>query len=235
MSVNERLGLCFALILLAGAAFTDTAQAFPYQPQHGERWEYDILFRGDDVGDISIAFTRDDEGTLTVRSTTQARIKVAFVTVFRMESEAVETWQGRRLQSMSFTSETNGEKQWGKIHRAAEGKLMSEGPNGRQALAGHMVHLASWTPYILLRKRFIRPLENDVIDVDITRGRWENVPADGATTRALRFHFPVDEAGNQSDIWYDKQRRFVRTVLTTPAATLAFERRRISLPAAGSK
>lgn len=105
------LRLIAMVIGLAGGMPYAQADALPYQPQPNESWSYDILLGDRDVGDVDMTFAYSDNGLLSVASETEAKIKVAFITVFRMKSESIEIWDGTTLQKLTFKSDMNGEDQ----------------------------------------------------------------------------------------------------------------------------
>lgn len=217
--------LLASLVLSTGHV---SAEALPYTPADGEVWQFDVLLGDRDVGDIEMSFGYSPDGVLTVKSMTKAKIKVAFITLFQMQSDSVEIWDGAHLQKMAFRADLNGEDQWGILERQADGSLFSQGPNGTQQVDGALTHLVGWTTASKGRSRFVRPLENDVITIDMQSAGWQTITADGQMIDAELFNLPADENGNETDIWFDREGRWARSELTTPQAMLVFQRRQVT-------
>lgn len=216
------------LIGIAGGSIPAHADVLPYLPQQGEAWSFDILLGERDVGDVDMSFAYSDDGLLSVVSETEAKIKLAFITVFQMKSESIEIWDGTSLQKLAFTSDMNGDDQWGLLERQPDGTLLSQGPNGTMHIDEDLTHLVGWTTISQGQSRFVRPLENDVINIDLVSSGFEQIAADGTIIEAELFDLPADENGNKTNIWFDREGRWARTELVTPQATLIFQRRSIT-------
>lgn len=91
-----------------------------------------------------------------------------------------------------------------------------------------LTHLVGWTTISKGQSRFVRPLENDVIEFDLVSSGFETITADGTTIEAELFDLPADENGNKTNVWFDRAGRWARTELVTPQATLIFQRRSIA-------
>ncbi len=216
------------LIGIAGLSIPANADELPYQPAQGEAWSFDILLGDRDVGDVDMSFAYSDDGLLSVVSETEAKIKLAFITIFQMKSESIEIWEGTSLQKLAFKSDMNGDEQWGLLERQDDGTLLSQGPNGTMRIDEDLTHLVGWTTISKGQSRFVRPLENDVINIDLVSSGVEAISADGKVIDAELFDLPADEKGNKTNIWFDLEGRWARTELTTPQATLIFQRRSIT-------
>ncbi len=89
-------------LLFAGMCATEgTAHADAPSQLHRT---YDVVREGSNIGTIDVAETRRGD-VLEISTTTNIRVKIAFVEVYRYEQHASETWSAGKL--VTFRSRTN--------------------------------------------------------------------------------------------------------------------------------
>lgn len=68
---------------------------------------YAIERKGSDIGSHVVSFIRDDADGISIEITARIRVKLAFITLFRLDHQANELWRDGRLIEMTSQTRQN--------------------------------------------------------------------------------------------------------------------------------
>ena len=195
--------------LLAGsAALTAVSAAGPVRGQYVWQPSGTLTYRvsADDSEIGSLVFNFEPSGAeLRVRTQVSISFSVAFVTVFRYEHEALETWRDGRL--IAFTSETDDD---GKPHRvdafATEDGFQINGPDGTYHAPADVMSASYWNRDILTRTMLFDPQDGELHPQTIHGSGRETIRAGGRPIRAIRYDITAKQRGF---VWYEDSGRWL--------------------------
>jgi hypothetical protein len=178
-------GMTFGLVLILVA---ESRAADPGTEQR----DFIIYVDGDQAGSYSMSITQRDDGSQTMSSVANVRVKyLGGLKVYRYSYQGTETWKGGRLVHFNSTSNDDGKEFT---------VLAVPGGNGLRIRVNS-------------RERVVRP------DIWLTtywhlvdpRFRNGGVPLVDADTRELQncTHYRVS-GDTQAELWYDSQERLIR-------------------------
>lgn len=96
----KRLFLALLLVLGYPAQAVDTAPDVT-------SLSYEVIRKGSDIGTHTVRFRPGESGTTAVEITAKIRVKLAFITLFRLDHTAHEEWRDGQLVSMSCETRRN--------------------------------------------------------------------------------------------------------------------------------
>ena len=206
-------------LLAGGAALTAASVAGPVRGQY--IWQpsgaltYQVSADNSEIGSLVVSF-EPTGGELRVRTQVAIAFSVAFVTVFRYEHEALETWRDGRL--IAFTSETDDD---GKPHRvdafATEGGFQINGPEGTYQAPADVMSASYWNRDILNRTLLFDPQDGELHPQTIHGSGRETIRAGGRPIQAIRYDITAKQRGF---VWYEDSGRWLAS---------AFERGGVSV------
>ncbi len=195
--------------LLAGsAALTAVSAAGPvrgnYVWQPNGTLTYRVSADDSEIGSLVVNFAPSG-AELTVRTQVSISFNVAFVTVFRYEHQAVETWRDGRL--VAFTSETDDD---GKPHRvdgfATEDGFQINGPEGTYQAPADVMSASYWNNDILTRSLLFDPQDGELHSQTIHGSGRETIRAGGRPIQAIRYDITAKQRGF---VWYEDSGRWL--------------------------
>ncbi len=184
------------LPLAATGAPMPPAGEYTYRIHHPEYGE---------IGTYTNRITQNGD-TVNVDTTVRIAVKLAFVTVYRLEADRSEQWRDGRLVAFSSVTEKNG-----KISRVAgraEGdRFVIEGPRGRTAAPAGVWPDNPWSPAIAQADAIMGTVSGKLYEPRITNSRQETVPVQGQPIPTQHYEIVT---GEPNDLWYDASGRLVK-------------------------
>ena len=214
-----RLRLAAAAALAAAMlAFGGQAGAMPpagtytytvRHPDHGEIGTYTNTIRRE--GDAIVVDTK-----------VRIQVKVAFVSVFRLEADRREEWRNGRLQAYSSVTRKNGDEI--RVTGRAEGdKFVINGPSGQITAPADVVPTNPWSIDMTKADTVMASESGRIFDARLA-GREETTVTVGDQQVPAR-HFQV-VADTRHDLWFDPEGRVVQFATRDDGKTISFILRR---------
>ena len=210
-----RLTALVAMLMLAVAGQTEAAPApgtYTYtvkHPDHGDIGTYTNTIRPN--GDATV-----------VDTTVRIQVKLAFVSVFRLEADRREEWKGGRLVSYSSVTRKNGDEI--RVTGRAEGdKFVIEGPKGRVAAPGNVVPTNPWSLDITKADTVMATESGTVFGARLAGRNEANLPIGDQQIRTRHFEVVAD---TNYDLWFDPEGRVVQFATREDGKTISFVLRR---------
>lgn len=99
---------------------------------------YDIVRKGSVIGTHKVSFSADEEGERVVDIKARIRVKLAFITVFKLDHTSTEVWEGNQLERLVAHTKKNSKE--AEVQVAVEGDaLVLESPEGEGPLPSDVV------------------------------------------------------------------------------------------------
>ena len=159
--------------------------------------------------------------TTTVETRVRIAVKLAFVTVFRLEADRRETWRDGRLVAFSGTTDNNGKTT--QLEGRAEGdRFVLNGPRGSATAPAAVWPANPWSPDVLRAPAIMSTAAGRVSEPKVSGGEEEPVEAAGRVLRAKHYRIVTNQP---SDVWFDAEGRLVKftTVEDDDIITLTLE------------
>ena len=183
---------------------------------------YAIYLKGDRIGAQELRFS-SNKGGFEATSSLKIAVKVMGLTAFSFQQEAHETWRGGNLVKARITTDDDGKKSEVRID-SADGRLVINGPHGRiKAPPGAKTDLSFWNEAIVDQKQLIDSQKGDLIAVTFTGPDKVTLAQGGASMTATRYKVATDNGKKSGSLFYDQDRRLVRSTLRTRGKELNFQ------------
>lgn len=168
--------------------------------------DYRILRNGSEIGRHRVEFSHTGEG-LTVSTRIRIAYKFLFITLYRFELDAVETWQGGRLIALDSTTDDNGERY--SVRAVADGTGVGiSGARGEWTAAADIAPSSLWHRDMVEREVLLNVRYGDALAVGFAELGRETVPARGGEVTATHYRVSGDL---ERELWYDADGLLVRT------------------------
>jgi len=165
---------------------------------------FDVLRNGDIVGQHTVRFGREMNGTVRVFSSMKLDVSLLFVTVYSYAYTSEGVWRDGVLASLTATQDDDGTVSSVSVETSASG-LQITGPNGSQISNGPLFPTNHWHPGVIGSTRVIDTLTGEVADVSITDAGLETISAQGREIAARKFVYAGDI---ETTVWYDEAGRW---------------------------
>lgn len=206
----RRIGaIAIALFSITGvaeaAAPSGTYTYAVTHPDHGNIGTYTNVIRrnGDNV---------------SVDTTIRLQVKVAFVSVFRLEADRHEEWSGKRLVSYQSVTQKNGKEI--RVNGKAEGeKFVIEGSKGSVDAPADIVPTNPWTVDITKAKTVMASESGKVFDASLVGSDKQAITV--GTEQVPATHYEV-AADTRYNLWFDAQGRAVAFTTLEDGKTISF-------------
>jgi hypothetical protein len=158
-----------------------------------------LIRRGTEIGRHTLNFRRRDE-TLTVEIVVDALVTLLSVPVVRYSHRATETWQDTSLVQLQADTNKNGDRQWMRAHRDAEGLMVTGSKTRPYAAPEGALATSYWNRHMLDGPMI--SLEDGVLlrPKIVARGPESIRVASGAMITADHFNL---SGAFDVDVWYD--------------------------------
>lgn len=202
------------LLLLSGAPASAVAPppgTYTYRIDHPDYGR---------IGTYSNRITREGDLT-TVETQVRIAIKLAFVTVYRLEADRRETWRDGRLVAYSGVMEKNGKTT--RIEGRAEGeRFVIDGPKGRIVGPAGVWPANPWSPAIIDAEAIMATATGRLYEPRIRNDGEDSIEVDGRRLPARHYAIVTREP---HEIWFDSAGRLLRftTVENGDVVTLSLQ------------
>ncbi len=198
-----RFGATAAATIAALALAASAGLAAP--PQGSSHYAFKVLRDNSEVGSHTIDFDRSGD-TIGVRIATNIAVKIVFVTVYRFEHQAHETWKLDRL--VELKTKTNDDGTAHRLEAAAfNGALVVNADGGEQNVDANIVPASLWNIRLLKQGVLLNSLDGTQMPVTVADIGNERVVVRGRQASAHHYHI---DGGLKRDVWYDDNQNLVR-------------------------
>lgn len=190
----------YPLALMAALKVTTPGVYTDYAPDQVANWAYDtygpeieftVHRKGKKIGSHKVDLTKKD-GTITIASKTRLRVKVLFITAFKLDYLAVETWNNEGLNKVYSKTNQQGKKtEFDKPFDQLQAPIASN----------------HWNPYVKTVKAVYNPVTGKPMDITLTYQGDETVETWNGSVQARRYDY--DWELTETSVWYDDQGRWV--------------------------
>ena len=162
-----------------------------------------------DIGTYINNIVPRPDGVL-VQTRVRVAVKLAYVTLYRLEADRQEEWRNGRLVAFSSTTEKNGKTTT--VQGRAEGdRFVVEGPRGRATAPAEVWPANPWSPEILRAPKVIGTSTGRLLDVQVSGGGEDTISIRGQEIPAAHYRVFTDES---NDLWFDRSGRLVKFTAT---------------------
>lgn len=171
--------------------------AAPTRAAETEVRQFNVSVDGKPSGHYTMAFTKENDGSLSIACEAHVRVKVALITAYHYDFVGKEVWKDGRLQSLNSHCDDDGKKFT--IVATAGAKGLSVKVNGREKLVRGDVYLttACCLPDAKRRDGALPLMEAD--NGEEINGKFQPVGTHYRLTSAVAH-----------EVWYDAGGRMVR-------------------------
>lgn len=163
------------------------------------RLDYVIKRNGDPIGSHVIAFRRH-KGDLLVDTTIKVAVRIMFVTVYRYEKTARETWRGGKVVTYRAKTNDNNDIIKGRVDLGPKG-LTAEGPKGKAVAPLGMMISGYWNMATVRQTALIDSENVAIVPIKVLGGEAASLTI-GERKFATRHYRITGELARE--LWYDK-------------------------------
>lgn len=174
------------------------AAASPIPPNNALAFR--MMRHGDDIGRHTVTFERIGQA-LTVRIAVDAAITLLSIPIVRYRHHAVEFWRGDLLIGITAQTDKNGEPEWMRAERTAEGLVVSGSGTDRYIAPPQARGISYWNRH-MLDGPMISMTDGMLLHPKVTDRGMESIPlANGVMVAADHYNL---SSRFRSDVWYDQ-------------------------------
>lgn len=193
--------------------------------------EFAVFRKGEQIGTHKLTFEEKGD-RLQVHVDVNLKVQVMFMTVYRYQHEATETWAGDRMIAFESSTRQNGKKWDVAAHVAADDKLVVQANDQRRTLPDTLPPTSYWRPEMMETSRWFNTQFGSSIDVNVAPKGTEQVESVGKPVSAHRYKVTgvVAETGKpvDLDLWYADNGELVKMQFIAAADGSLIEFQRIS-------
>jgi Family of unknown function (DUF6134) len=146
--------------------------------------------------------------TVGVKIATAIAVKIAFITVYRFEHSAHETWKADRV--VALQSKTNDDGTNHKVDVAISGGTLLVNADGQETrIDPNIVPGSLWNIRLLKQGLVLNSLDGSQMPVTVKDLGDERIKVRGAAAQAHHYHI---DGGLKRDVWYDANQTLVRVM-----------------------
>lgn len=202
-----------ALILAVGsglpaAAALTPAGTYAYRVDHPDHGE---------IGTYTNSIVRNGDA-VSVDTKIRIAVKIAFVTVYRLEADRHEEWRDGRLVAYSSVTRRNGET--AKIEGRAEGdKFVIQGPRGTVTAPADVWPANPWSSRIVEAGAVIGAMSGKLYPARVTEANQATITVEG---RPLPVQHYAVVMNDPHELWYDAAGRLVKFTTEDDGEVITF-------------
>lgn len=207
MACSSRgVGRAWRWLLCAGVALAIPAAG---RAADAETRVFNVLVDGKSSGQATMAISRQDDGTTTMKCDTNVEVRFLLVK-YKYSYNGEEVWKGGRLQRLSSNTNDDGKKYT--VSAVNDGNAIRLRVNNRDSVVRPEVWLSSYwcLPDPKLRNQAITVVDPDTGKSFMGRLQFIGTQRLGIGGRAVDVHHYRLNAPNRVDMWYDASGRLVR-------------------------
>lgn len=200
------LGAFFAVSSFADEPAELTSIPAPWVATDGAVIDFTVLRKGKPFGSHKLSFDRTDDGTLTVTTDVDLKVKFGPITAFRYRLDSVEEWVDGQLMRLNGTSNSDGRK--GEVSAEATGEtLIVESTKFDGTLPVTMIPSSHWNRLQVYQDRMLSTETGEVLDIEVETIGTDMVAVNGGMIETTHYRLKSDLT---VDLWYDNQSRWVK-------------------------
>lgn len=187
-----------------GLACSAAAQPDPFE-LYGDAVRFRVLRNGSPVGTHTVTFSRQGRDIIA-ETRFDVQVELLFVTAYRYEYRAFDTWRNGCLIAMQAWVNNNGDRH--EVVASADGdRLIIDGPNGRETARLGIYPTHHWNAGVLRSHAVLNTITGRIAQVRIVDQGVEIVAMNGESGPARHFAYTGDL---QNQVWYDERGRWVK-------------------------
>jgi hypothetical protein len=163
------------------------------------RLDYVIKRNGDPIGSHVIAFKRD-KGDLLVDTTIKVAVRIMFVTVYRYEKTARETWRDGKVVAYRADTNDDGDPIKGRVGLGPKG-LVAQGPKGRVIAPSGTMISGYWNIATVKQTALIDSENVTLVPIEVQGGEPANITIGDRKFTTRHFRITGELA---RDLWYGR-------------------------------
>jgi len=227
---KRRLAAFVAAVLVFGIAPVRAVDTVP----EGNKFVFSVERKGDEIGRHIVTYSAAENGGWDIDIRAEIKVKLAFITVYRMEHAGHEIWQDDTLRTMTTRTNNNGDKER-VVLRIEDGQYILQTREGRRTAPMDLVPSSFTNPDFWIAEGKKKFLLLDTLDGDLRPSRLvyegrEKVTLDGQThdTRYYRaYDLKRDKLSHE--FWVDDAGYLLKTHLVTKdGESLYYRQTRVS-------
>jgi hypothetical protein len=165
-----------------------------------------IRRKGSVIGSHQVSFRSTDAG-LIAETVVRMKVKIAFITAFRYSHDAEEHWRGHRLQSLSSSTDDDGEKFRVDGQATAQGIRVSGAEGTAIAPADACTTDSLWNRAIMERQTVIDAQDGTVVGLVVKKSGRGQFKIGGSLLDATFFDIATPNTTGR--VWYDDSDRWI--------------------------
>ena len=208
-----KTGLCL------GVAGTVTPSlVFPARAHHPVNRNFTVVRDGSQIGTHSISMSKSGDETIVDVEAALA-VKIAFITIFRLEHRNRETWRGGRLVKIDTKTNDNGKDF--KVDGTANGAGFDLVVNGKStAIPKPIIPTSYWNPATVDQTLLLNSVNGELLKVGINPILSETVKTWAGPVSAEKYEMRGDL---DLDLWYDAGKHIVRLAFESRGSIIAYD------------
>jgi hypothetical protein len=191
---------------------------FPARAHHAVNRNFTVLRDGNQIGTHSITMSQNgDEKIVDVE--VALAVKIAFITVFRLEHRNRETWRAGRLLKIDTKTNDNGKDF--KVDGNANATGFDLVVNGeRTAIPKPIIPTSYWNPATVDQDLLLNSVNGKLLKVGIKPTLSESVKTWTGPVSADKYEMRGDL---DIDLWYDAGKHIVRLAFESKGSVIAYD------------
>ena len=205
-------------ISLGAAAIVGSVLALPARADHQVNRNFTVLRGGSSIGTHSITMARNGAETV-VDVEVEMAVKIAFITVFRLEHRNREIWRDGRLVKIDTKTNDNGKNY--KIDGNARGSSFEIVVNDElSSIPSTIIPTSYWNAVTVEQTVLLNSANGKLLDVAINRTETEQVKAWYGEVPADKYEMRGDL---DLDLWYDANKHLVRLAFESRGSLIEYD------------
>ncbi|GAB6052829.1 hypothetical protein JCM17960_16490 [Magnetospira thiophila] len=195
--------LALSAVLMGGLIVP--AQATVSMQNQKETLKFTVLRSGSPVGTHVIDIQGTPDGA-TVKIKTDVVVTLAFIPVYRFEQTSEEVWREGRLETLSSTTNDDGDAHELAVHRDAD-KLVVVGDTIRHTLPQNLLPASLWNPALVKEGKLLNTINGKTMAVSVVDVGEDSVDVHGKPRPAHHYALTGDLT---RELRYDRDGNLVR-------------------------
>ena len=219
--------ISWALIVVA--AFADTAPAVSelgapdWIPRDGDVITFDVTRKGKPFGVHEVSFARDADGLLQATTRVKLTAGLGFITLFKYELNATETWRDNALVALDGQVNDNGRDE--RVSAWREGEVLSVSGSAYSGQVTDTILPAShWNAAQTGAVRLLSTENGQLLEVEVINQGRETLTIQGQQIPVTRYLMDSDI---DVSLWYDDRGRWLKLAFTARGQDIEYTLRQI--------
>ena len=181
--------------------------AFQQASTYPDDYSFTVYRKGKKIGRHDVEFSREGD-SLKVYNDLKLRVKLLFITAYKLDYESTEIWKNGELVSLSSDINNNGKKLYmgGGLAGDTFGWETIKEERNSLPQGGEYFPTNHWYSKVVEKTQLLNTLTGNLIDVAITSEGFETIETESGPLTAERFQY---SGALDSVVWYDEYGRWV--------------------------